>query len=96
MEWNVQEKIPLACIGKCPFVIRVIFQRKQGAEEWYVTGKAAKLGAYYQNSRMIGLDIGITSKGQLYIIEANLKPGIGIFKKFLDKKILRNFRDFRK
>ncbi|MBT2700718.1 YheC/YheD family protein [Bacillus sp. ISL-40] len=141
----VQEKIPLACVGKCPFDVRVMVQRKQGAEEWHVTGKAvkvadegyfitniakeiltlnqalersdieninleainteidylsigtaAKLGTYYQNSRMIGLDIGITGKGQLYIIEANLKPSIGIFKKFLDKQMLRNIRDFRK
>jgi glutathione synthase/RimK-type ligase-like ATP-grasp enzyme len=141
----VQEKIPLARINHCPFDIRVMVQRKQGEEEWHVTGKAvkvadegffitnvakeilmlnqalershieninleainteidnlslwtaAKLGTYYQNSRMIGLDIGITSKGQLYIIEANLKPSIGLFKKFLDKQMLRNIRDFRK
>jgi glutathione synthase/RimK-type ligase-like ATP-grasp enzyme len=141
----VQEKIPLASIDNCPFDIRVMVQRKQGEEEWHVTGKAvkvaddgffitnvakeiltlnyglersdmenisleainaeidnisigaaAKLSEYYQSSRMIGFDIGITDKGQLYIIEANLKPSIGVFKKFPDKHMLRNIRDFRK
>jgi glutathione synthase/RimK-type ligase-like ATP-grasp enzyme len=39
------------------------------------------LGEYYSNSRVIGLDIGITNTGDLYIIEANLKPSRAMFKR---------------
>jgi len=42
---------------------------------------AYELGEYYQSSRLIGLDIGLTNSGDLYIIEANLKPSRGMFKK---------------
>lgn len=42
---------------------------------------ATQLEEYYPNSQIFGLDIGITDKGKLYIIEANLKPSWGLFKK---------------
>ncbi|MEH7076598.1 YheC/YheD family protein [Neobacillus drentensis] len=42
---------------------------------------AYELGEYYQSSRIIGLDIGLTNNGDFYIIEANLKPSRGMFKK---------------
>lgn len=42
---------------------------------------AYQLGKYYPSSRVIGLDIGITDKGSIYIIEANLKPSWAMFKK---------------
>ncbi|MFP5113719.1 YheC/YheD family protein [Bacillaceae bacterium C204] len=42
---------------------------------------ASQLNEYYPNSQIFGLDIGITDKGKLYIIEANLKPSWGLFKK---------------
>lgn len=42
---------------------------------------AYQLGEYYSSSRVIGLDIGITNNGDLYIIEANLKPSRAMFKR---------------
>ena len=42
---------------------------------------AYELGEYYQSSCLIGLDIGLTNNGDLYIIEANLKPSRAMFKK---------------
>jgi glutathione synthase/RimK-type ligase-like ATP-grasp enzyme len=42
---------------------------------------AYQLEEYYPNSQIFGLDIGITDKGKLYIIEANLKPSWALFKK---------------
>jgi hypothetical protein len=41
----VQERIPLAAIDGCPFDIRVMVQRKQGSQEWCVTGKAVKVAS---------------------------------------------------
>jgi len=119
----VQETVPLAEIGGCPFDLRVIVQRRKHSAEWQVTGKMVKLAAdgyfitnvakeiliikeaierstiedinvnklekainqislrtakqleqYYLESRIIGLDIGLTNQGHLYIIEANLRP----------------------
>lgn len=40
---------------------------------------AYQIGEYYPRSLIIGLDIGITDTGELYIIEANLKPSRAIF-----------------
>jgi glutathione synthase/RimK-type ligase-like ATP-grasp enzyme len=42
---------------------------------------AYQLGEYYQGSRLLGLDIGLTNSGDIYIIEANLKPSRAMFKK---------------
>jgi hypothetical protein len=39
---------------------------------------ALRLQEYYPASKTIGLDIGITEHKQLYIIEANLRPTLGV------------------
>ncbi|MBV7504074.1 YheC/YheD family protein [Bacillus sp. sid0103] len=126
----VQQKIPLATVGDCPFDLRVMVEREKDSIEWRVTGKLAKvaengyfitniaksilsvdqaleqsnitdidgpllqteidnialltayeLGEYYPNTHLIGLDIGLTNSGDVYIIEANLKPSRAIFKR---------------
>ncbi|MBU8879968.1 YheC/YheD family protein [Bacillus sp. FJAT-29790] len=41
----VQQRIPLAVIGKSPFDIRVMVQRKNDSSEWSITGKLAKVAA---------------------------------------------------
>ncbi|MGJ7910722.1 YheC/YheD family protein [Neobacillus sp. LXY-1] len=40
-----------------------------------------QLAEYYTSSNTIGLDIGITKSGKIYIIEANLKPSRAMFKR---------------
>ncbi|MCE7793901.1 YheC/YheD family protein [Salipaludibacillus sp. CUR1] len=39
----IQQYIPLATIDEAPFDFRVMLQRKKGSNDWFVTGKAAKV-----------------------------------------------------
>ncbi|PYZ91891.1 hypothetical protein CR194_16915 [Salipaludibacillus keqinensis] len=39
----IQQYISLATIDRAPFDLRVMLQRKRGSDDWFVTGKAAKL-----------------------------------------------------
>jgi glutathione synthase/RimK-type ligase-like ATP-grasp enzyme len=50
----------------------------------------------YPTRRRIGLDIGITDDGQLFIIEANLTPTISMFNLLKDKSMLEEIRKYRR
>ncbi|WP_066258961.1 YheC/YheD family protein [Neobacillus drentensis] len=54
---------------------------------------AYELQEFYPDSKVFGLDIGITTDGSLYIIEANLSPSIGMFKKINDKSIYQRIKE---
>ncbi len=51
---------------------------------------------YYSTRRTIGLDIGIDINGKVWIIEANLKPDILMFKLLEDRSSYKMIRWFRK
>ncbi|MDR7240813.1 YheC/YheD family protein [Neobacillus drentensis] len=55
---------------------------------------AYELQEFYPDSKVFGLDIGITTDGSLFIIEANLSPSIGMFKKVNDKTIYQRIKEF--
>ncbi|MGM0750705.1 MAG: YheC/YheD family protein [Bacillota bacterium] len=50
----------------------------------------------YPTRRRIGLDIGITNDGQLFVIEANLTPTISMFNLLKDKSMLEEIRKYRR
>ncbi|MEH6905711.1 YheC/YheD family protein [Neobacillus drentensis] len=55
---------------------------------------AYELQEFYPDSKVFGLDLGITADGRLFIIEANLSPSIGMFKKVNDKTIYQRIKEF--
>lgn len=55
---------------------------------------AYELQEFYPDSKVFGLDMGITVDGRLFIIEANLSPSIGMFKKINDKTIYQRIKKF--
>ncbi|MCA1055703.1 YheC/YheD family protein [Rossellomorea aquimaris] len=57
---------------------------------------ARKLQAPYPQLRCIGLDIGFTNKGELFIIEANLDPDLEMFKPLQDKSMYNKIMKFKK
>ncbi|WP_342431324.1 YheC/YheD family protein [Neobacillus sp. FSL H8-0543] len=57
---------------------------------------ANHLMKYYPSQRTFGLDIGIDVYGKVWIIEANLTPGISMFNKLEDKSAYKLMRWFRK
>ncbi|WP_044337150.1 YheC/YheD family protein [Rossellomorea aquimaris] len=59
-------------------------------------GTAIALQDPYPTRRRIGLDIGITDDGQIYIIEANLTPTISMFNLLKDKSMLEEIRKYRR
>ncbi len=57
---------------------------------------AKTLQEYYKERRRIGLDIGITDSGKLWIIEANLTPTISMFDLLDDKTMYEEIKEYRK
>jgi hypothetical protein len=57
---------------------------------------ATLLGENFPDINRIGFDIGIDQKGKIWIIEANLKPDILLFKRLADKTMYENMKNTRK
>ncbi len=56
---------------------------------------AKQLQAYCPRTHSIGLDLAIDGDGRVWIIEANLRPMIGMFKHLPDQKIYEQIRHLR-
>lgn len=57
---------------------------------------ARRLATYYSGHRVFGLDMGIDSKGRVWIIEANLTPDITLFLKIKDKSMYRKIVAYKR
>jgi hypothetical protein len=51
---------------------------------------AEHIGNYYKDFRLMGLDIGLDSDANVWIIEANLSPSLTPFKSLEDKTMYNN------
>lgn len=54
------------------------------------------LEKYYPNIVVIGFDIGVDDKGELWLIEANVYPGLSLFRKLADKTMLRRILEIKR
>ncbi|USG68211.1 YheC/YheD family protein [Brevibacillus ruminantium] len=54
-----------------------------------------RLGKQYPSLRMIGLDLGIDVNGRPWIIEANFRPSLSLFKKLPDLRAYRRIKRHR-
>jgi hypothetical protein len=57
---------------------------------------AERLGSEYKTLRLIGLDMGIDEDGKPWIIEANFRPAISLFRKLQDQTYYNRIRSFLK
>ncbi|MCA1011492.1 YheC/YheD family protein [Halobacillus halophilus] len=57
---------------------------------------AEQIGPYYENSRTFGFDIGLDQEGKVWIIEANLKPGISMFKNLKDLSMYEKIKKYKR
>ncbi|RNA66780.1 YheC/YheD family protein [Alteribacter keqinensis] len=57
---------------------------------------ARHLQKYYKKDKEIGLDLAIDKNGRLWIIEANFKPMINMFRHLKDKSVYKEIRSYRK
>ncbi|WP_248926162.1 YheC/YheD family protein [Paenibacillus hamazuiensis] len=56
---------------------------------------AKLLGKYFKRIRMMGIDIGLDRKGRVWVIEANFKPNVHLFRKLKDKSVFRSIVSFK-
>lgn len=57
---------------------------------------AEQLGTYYEDSCLFGFDIGLDLEGEIWMIEANLKPSISMFKSLKDLSMYKKIRKYKK
>ncbi|MGR9047515.1 YheC/YheD family protein [Halobacillus faecis] len=57
---------------------------------------AEQLGTYYENTRIFGFDIGVDDEGKVWIIEANLKPSISMFKSLEDLSMYKKIKKYKR
>lgn len=54
------------------------------------------LQRYYPDIVIIGFDIGVDENGSLWLIEANVYPGLSLFRKLEDKTMLRRILEMKR
>jgi D-alanine-D-alanine ligase-like ATP-grasp enzyme len=57
---------------------------------------AERLGSEYKTLRLIGLDMGIDEDGKPWIIEANFRPALSLFRKLHNQTYYNRIRSFLK
>lgn len=57
---------------------------------------AEQIGSYYESTRIFGFDIGLDVEGRVWIIEANLKPSISMFKSLEDLSMYKKIKRYKK
>lgn len=57
---------------------------------------AQRLGSVYPSLRIIGLDMGIDEDGKPWIIEANFRPALSLFRKLPDSTSYKRIRFFQR
>lgn len=72
------------------------FEKIQSEMEQICLTTAEQLNQYYEDSRIFGFDIGLDQEGEIWIIEANLKPSISMFKSLDDLSMYKDIKKYKK
>ncbi|MFM1655054.1 YheC/YheD family protein [Brevibacillus sp. B_LB10_24] len=63
---------------------------------WLAIRTAKRLSEVYPTERTIGIDMGVDTNGQIWIIEANFRPAASLFLKLKNKQMYRNIITYRR